>query len=69
MLNKDGPLPETADLSEAADAIALGRELVKQAQRLAEKADQRMGDAQAALDGSDRVLDHSQQLLDELPGE
>jgi hypothetical protein len=69
MPNKQGPLSEAPDLSETADAIARGRELVKQAQRSAEKADQQMEDAQAAIARSDRVLDHSQQLLDDLPGE
>ena len=69
MPNKDGPFPEEApDLSDAMDAIARGRELVKQAQRSAEKAGQRMEDAQAAIARSDRVLDRSQQLLDDLPG-
>ena len=67
MPNQDDPLREAPDLSDAADAIARGRELVKQAQRSAEKADQRIENAQAAVEQSDRVLVHSNQLLDKLP--
>ena len=36
------PLPEAADLSETAEAIARGRELVKDAQRLREEADRQI---------------------------
>jgi hypothetical protein len=56
-------LPETPDLRETAQAIARGRELVKQAQRLGEAADRQIEEVQATIEKADRVLDRSQQLL------
>ena len=51
------PLPEAPDLSETAQAIARGRELVKQAQRLGEEADRQIEGVQATIEQADRVLD------------
>ena len=56
-------LPETPDLRETAEAIARGRELVKQAQWLGEAADRQIEEVQATIEKADRVLDRSQQLL------
>src|SRR3712207_1205341 len=58
-------LPEAPELCEAADAIARGREreLVKQAQRLREAADQQIEGVQATIEQAECVLDRSQQLL------
>ena len=64
-------MPETAkngagvapELAEKADAIARGRELVKQVQRSAEALDRQVERAQATIEQSDRILDRSQQLL------
>ena len=56
-------LPETPDLRETAEAIARGRELVKQAQRLRQEADQQIEEVQTTIEQADRVLDRSQQLL------
>ena len=57
------PLPETPDLREAAQALAQGRELVKQAQRLREEADRQIEGVQATIEQAGRALDRSQQLL------
>ena len=57
------PLPETPDLRETAEAIARGRELVKQAQRLGEAADRQIEGGQATIQQAECVLDRSQQLL------
>ena len=56
-------LPETPDLRETAEAIARGRELVKQARQLGEAADQQIDGVQATIEQSECVLDRSQQLL------
>ena len=56
-------LPEIPDLSETAQAIARGRELVKQAQRLREEADRQIEGVQATIEQAGRALDRSQQLL------
>ncbi len=56
-------LPEAPDLSETAQAIARGRELVKQAQRLREKAYQQIEEVQVTIKQADRVLDRANQLL------
>jgi hypothetical protein len=56
-------LPETPDLNEAAQAIARGRELVKQAQRLGEAADRQIEEVQTTIERAECVLDRSQQLL------
>jgi hypothetical protein len=56
-------LPETPDLRETAEAIARGRELVKQAQRLGEAADRQIEEVQATIEQAECVLDRSQQLL------
>ena len=60
-------LPETPDLSETAEAIARGRELVKQAQRLGEEADRQNEGVQATIKEADRVLDRSHELLRDTP--
>ena len=57
------PLPETPELDETAQAIARGRELVKQAQRLREEADRQIEGVQATIEQAGRALDRSQQLL------
>src|SRR4051794_524383 len=59
----NNPLPEAPDLSETAQAIARGRELVKQARRLGEEADRQIEEVQATIEQADRVLDRSHQLL------
>src|SRR4051794_2728449 len=64
-----GSRPQAPDLSETAEALARGRELVKQAQRSAEEMDRQIEEAQATIQQSDRVLDRSQQLLGDLPDE
>ena len=54
---------EAPELSETANAIARGRELVKQVQQSAEALERQVERAQATIERSDRILDHSQQLL------
>jgi len=56
-------LPEIPDLRETAEAIARGRELVKQAQRLGEAADRQIEEVQTTIEQAECVLDRSQQLL------
>jgi hypothetical protein len=58
-----GVVPEAPELSETAQVIARGRELVKQVQRSAEALDRQVEQAQATIEQSDRILDRSQQLL------
>ena len=57
------PLPKAPDLNETADAIARGRELVKEAQRLRNEADRQIEGVQASLEQADRALNHANQLL------
>ena len=57
------PLPKAPELSETVEAIARGRELVKQAQRLGEAADRQIEEVQATIEQAECVLDRSQQLL------
>jgi len=58
------PLLEGApELNEAAHALARGRELVKQAQRLRDDADRQIEEVQATIEQADRVCDRSKQLL------
>ncbi len=57
------PLPEAPEPNEAAEAIARGRELVKQAQRLGEAADRQIEGVQATIEQAECVLDRSHQLL------
>jgi len=63
------PLPKAPDLSEKAGAIARGRELVKEAQRLREQADRQIEEVQATIAQSDQILDRSQPLLGDRKGE
>ena len=56
------PLPEAPDLNETAEAIARGRKLVKQAQRLREEAGRQIEEVQATIEQSDRVLDRAPAL-------
>jgi hypothetical protein len=56
-------LPEIPDLNEAAQAIARGRELVKQARRLGEAADRQIEEVQTTIEQAECVLDRSHQLL------
>jgi hypothetical protein len=65
---KDG-VNTAPELAEKADAIARGRELVKQVQRSAEALDRQVEQAQATIEQSDRILDRSQQLLRDKPRE
>jgi hypothetical protein len=57
------PLPATPDLRETAEAIARGRELVKQARRLGEAADRQIEGVQTTIEQAECVLDRSHQLL------
>ena len=57
------PLPKAPDLSEAAQAIARGRVLVKEAQRLREEADQQIEGVQSTIEQADRALNRANQLL------
>ena len=57
------PLPETPGLDETAQAIARGRELVKQAQRLREEADRQIEGVQATLEKAGRALNRANQIL------
>ena len=59
----NGPLPKTPDLSETAEAIARGRELVKEAQRLRDEADRQIEGVQATIEQADRTLDRANQIL------
>jgi hypothetical protein len=61
------PLPKAPELNETVEAIARGRELVKQAQRLGEEADRQNEGVQATIKEADRVLDRSHELLRETP--
>ena len=57
-------MPDIApDLTEPADALARGRELVKEAQRLREAADRQIEGVQSTLEQADRTLNHANQLL------
>ena len=53
------------DLSEAADAIARGRELVKQVQRSSDALDRQVEQAHATIEQAGEVLGRSKQLLNE----
>jgi len=55
--------PEPPDLSETEDAIARGRDLVKQVQRSAEALDRQVEQAHATIEQSGEVLGRSRQLL------
>ena len=68
MANKgdtDQRLPDAPDLSETAQAIARGREIVEQSRRIGENADRQIEVVQSTLERADRVVDRSHQLLDE----
>ena len=60
------PLPKAPDLSETAEAIARGRELVKEAQRLRDKADRQIEGVQATLEQADRTFNHANQILGDM---
>ena len=61
------PLPDAPELCEAAEAVARGRELVKQAHRLGEAADRQIEGVQATIEQAECVLDRSHQLLGDKP--
>ncbi len=61
-------LPEAPELWETAEAIARGRELVKQARQLGEAADRQIEEVQATIEQAECVLDRSQQLLGDKSG-
>ena len=63
----DDPLPKAPNLSETAEAIARGRELVKQAQRLREQADRQIEEVQTTIERADRALTHATQRLGDRP--
>ncbi len=65
--NNDQRLPDTLDLSETAQTIARGREIVEQSRRIGEKSDRQIEKVQATLEQADRILDRSHQLLGEEP--
>ena len=65
----DNRVPDAPELSETAQAIARGRELVQQSQRLGAEADRQIEEVQATLEQADRVLDRSHQLLGDNAGE
>ena len=60
----NNPLLEAPDL-ETGEAIARGRELVKQAQQLRDEAERQIEDVQATLEQADRTLDRSHRILGE----
>ena len=62
-------IPEPPELSETADAIKRGRELVNQVQQAAEALERQVEQAQAAIERSGRVLDRSQQIREKLGGD
>src|SRR3954469_14587980 len=57
------PVPKAPDLREAAQALAQGRELVKQAQRLREEAGRQIEGGQATIEQADRALNRANQIL------
>ena len=59
----NGPFPKAPDLSETADGIARGRELVKEAQRLREAADRQIEGVQSTIEQADRALTRANQTL------
>ena len=59
----NGPLPKAPDLSETAEALVRGRELVKEAQRLREEAGRQIEGVQATLEQADRALTRANQIL------
>jgi methyl-accepting chemotaxis protein len=60
------PLMPSLDLTETAAALERGRELVKQAQKVADDAGHRAEEAQAVAEESDRALDRAQELIDKI---
>ena len=64
-----GEASQALDLSETADAIARGRDLVKQVHRSADALDRQVEQAHATIEQSGEVLDRSQQLLRRRSGE
>ena len=62
-------LPGAPDMSETAQAIARGRDIVEQSRRIVEKADRQIEEVQATLEQADRVLDRSHELLADKAGE
>jgi len=61
--NANEPLPKAPDLREPADAIARGRELVKEAQRLRDEADRQIEGVQSTIERADRALTRANQIL------
>ena len=59
----DQQLPDAPDLSETAQAIARGREIVEQSRRIGAEADRQIEEVQETLEQADRVLDRSHELL------
>ena len=65
----DNRLRETPELSDTLDAIARGRELVQQSQRLGEEADRQIEGVQATIEQADRALDRAHQILSDKPAD
>ena len=63
----DTRLPKAPELSDTLDAIARGRELVQQSQRLGDQADRQIEGVQATIEQVDRALDRSHQILSDKP--
>ena len=61
--NAKKPLPKAPDLREAAGALARGRELVKEAQRLRDEADRQIEGVQSTIERADRALTRANQIL------
>lgn len=60
------PLMPRSGLAETAAALERGRELVKQAQKVADNAGHQAEEAQAVAEESDRALDRAQELIDKI---
>ena len=65
--NKCQGVPHAPDLSDAAQTIARGREIVEESRRLGSEADRQIEGVQATLEQADRVLDRSHELLSDKP--
>ena len=57
------------ELSETLDAIARGRELIQQSQRLGEAADRQIEGVQATIAEVDRALDRAHQTQNDKPAD
>lgn len=67
--NRNDAPPRPSELDEVAAAIARGRRLVREAEQVADAADQQAEGARAAADDTDKVLDRAQRLIEEIESE